>query len=68
MIKNLASWDRMARFVIGAALIVAYFAGFGGGWMVISLIAGVVFVGTAFMNHCPLYRLFGLATCPLERH
>ncbi|MBT8152499.1 DUF2892 domain-containing protein [Epibacterium ulvae] len=68
MTKNLASWDRIARILIGAALIVGYFAGIGGAWMVIGLIAGVVFVGTAFINHCPLYRIFGLSTCPLERN
>lgn len=67
MIKNLASWDRIARLALGAALIIAYFAGLGGGWMIIGLIVGIVFVGTALMNHCPLYRIFGLATCPLDR-
>lgn len=67
MIKNLATWDRMGRLILGAALIIAYFTGIGGGWMVVALIAGVVFVATAALNHCPLYRIFGLATCPLDR-
>lgn len=67
MIKNLASWDRIARLVLGAALIAAYAMGIGGGLMIIGLIAGIVFVATAFINHCPLYRIFGLATCPLEK-
>ncbi len=68
MIKNLATWDRMGRLILGAALIIAYFAGIGGGWMILALIAGIVFVATAVLNHCPLYRIFGLATCPLERN
>ncbi len=68
MIKNLASWDRIARLLIGVALIAAYFAGFGGGWMIVGAIVGAILAGTAFLNHCPLYRIFGLATCPLERH
>lgn len=68
MIKNLASWDRIARLVLGAALIIAYFAGIGGSWMIIALIAGIIFAATAVMNHCPLYRIFGLSTCPLERN
>ncbi|MQY41609.1 DUF2892 domain-containing protein [Epibacterium sp. SM1969] len=68
MIKNLASWDRIARLIIGVALVAAYFAGIGGGLMVIGLIVGIVLAATSMMNHCPLYRIFGLATCPLEKH
>jgi hypothetical protein len=29
--------------------------------------AGVVLMGTAMLRYCPLYAVFGMSTCPLER-
>ncbi|MEX3017401.1 DUF2892 domain-containing protein [Gymnodinialimonas hymeniacidonis] len=57
--RNLATWDRAARFVLGALLIVLAAMGTIGLWGYI----GAVFVATAFMNFCPIYRVFGLKTC-----
>lgn len=57
--RNLAQWDRTARFVLGALLIVLAITGTVGAWGYL----GVIFVGTAFMNFCPLYRIVGFKTC-----
>lgn len=59
MTRNLASWDRMARFVLGAALILLALAGVIGAWGYL----GVILVGTGFVNFCPLYRIVGFKTC-----
>jgi len=57
--RNLASWDRIARVVFGAALVIGALTGAIGlwGWV------GIVFLATAGMNFCPLYRIIGFKTC-----
>ena len=62
MLKNVGSIDRIARIVVGVALI-AYALGMFGpsqyswlGWI------GVVPLLTAFMGTCPAYSIFGLST------
>lgn len=59
MTRNLADWDRIARFVLGALLIVLAVIGTIGIWGYL----GIVLVGTAFLKFCPIYRIFGLKTC-----
>jgi hypothetical protein len=58
MTFNVASWDRILRLILGAALIALVFVGpktpFG--WI------GAIFVVTALAGFCPLYRLFGIST------
>ncbi|WP_299869217.1 DUF2892 domain-containing protein [uncultured Roseobacter sp.] len=57
--RNLGTADRVIRLVGGAALVVLALMGTIGlwGWV------GLVFVATAFVNFCPIYRLIGLKTC-----
>lgn len=57
--RNLGTFDRIARFAIGALLIVLSLTGSIGIWGWI----GAILVATAFMNFCPIYRIFGLKTC-----
>ena len=61
MKKNVGSIDRYARLVLGAvALGAGYFfqSWFG--------LIGLVFIGTALINFCPIYAIFGLNTCPVK--
>lgn len=55
---NLHSIDRIARLVLGAAILSLVFIGpqtpFG--------YIGVVLIATAFINFCPLYRIFNFST------
>jgi len=57
--RNLGRFDRLARLVLGALLVVLAVTGTIGvwGWL------GAIFVATAFMNFCPVYRVLGLKTC-----
>ena len=57
--RNLGTIDRIARLVVGALLIILALTGTIGVWGWI----GVILVATAFMNFCPIYRVFGLKTC-----
>ena len=56
--SNVGSLDRILRIVVGAALMVLALVGTIGTWGW----AGAIFVGTAFMKFCPVYRIFGLKT------
>jgi len=63
MSLNVGTFDRIARVVIGLALI-AFALGYlapGTGWNWIGWI-GVVPILTALFGICPTYRLFGLST------
>jgi len=62
MIKNVGSTDKIIRLVLGLALIVGALLGYGI-WMWV----GVILVATALINWCPIYRILGLKTCPLEK-
>lgn len=57
--KNMGSADKIARLVIGAILVVLALTGTIGiwGWL------GLILIGTAFLNFCPLYRIVGIKTC-----
>lgn len=56
---NVGSIDRVARLVVGAALIALVFVGPQTPWGWI----GVIPVVTALAGFCPAYRLFGIRTC-----
>lgn len=57
--RNLAQWDRIARIVIGALLVLGALTSTIGlwGWV------GAVLLATAGMSFCPIYRVLGVKTC-----
>ena len=59
MKKNMASWDRAARVVIGLVLIALALTGSIGLWGWI----GVVPLLTGLVGNCPLYSVVGIKTC-----
>ncbi|QYX56454.1 DUF2892 domain-containing protein [Roseovarius sp. SCSIO 43702] len=66
MSRNMGSIDRGLRLVIAVALLVAAFGTtmLGSGilyWL--ALIVAGVFILTALVGTCPLYRIAGLKTC-----
>lgn len=68
MKKNVGSIDKIIRIVF--ALVVAvlfYFKVISGTFGIILLVLGAVLLVTALVNFCPLYRLFGLSTCPVKQ-
>ena len=68
MTQNVGHIDRIARVIIGIALLaVAIPIGFPStGWNWIGWI-GILPLVTAVFGYCPLYSLLGLSTCPLKR-
>ncbi len=60
---NEASWDRIARVVLGAVLLLLGLFGVVPGVLGIVLdVLGAVLVLTGVVGFCPLYRLFKFST------
>ena len=70
MTTNLGTIDRVFRLLLGIILLAAPFvsglAMFESSTAtIISIVAGIVMVGTSAMKFCPLYRVFGIRTCKI---
>lgn len=63
MLINESNFDRIIRTATGITLVLAAATGFIGLWGWI----GVVPLGTGLAGFCPLYKLFGLSSCPIPR-
>ena len=59
MTRNLGQIDRIARMALGGLMILLAAMGTIGIWGYL----GVIFVGTAFVSFCPIYRAFCLKSC-----
>ena len=62
MKRNLGSFDRYFRLALGLAVVVAglYYQHWFG-------LLGLVFIGTALVNWCPIYAVLGINTCSLPK-
>jgi len=65
MKANVGNADRIVRIIVGLALLSLVFV-LQGSVRWVGLI-GLVPLLTAFARFCPLYRLFGLSSCPLSK-
>lgn len=70
MTTNLGNLDPIFRALLGIVLLAAPFVSGlaifdGTAATVISVIAGLVMLGTSAMKFSPLYRIFGIRTCKL---
>jgi fatty acid desaturase len=67
MTPNVGGFDRIARIVVGLALIAfAVLAPATVSWKWVGYI-GVVPLLTALVGFCPAYTLLGLNTCPMKK-
>ena len=68
MTANVGSTDKIVRLVLAlAAVVFAFLTGIGTALGIVLLVVGVVLAVTAFTGFCPLYRVFGISTCPVRR-
>ena len=66
MVRNEGTADRIVRVVLGVVLVAAWAFGWLTGTLAVVLgVLGVVLIGTGAIGFCPIYRLFGIATCPV---
>lgn len=63
MKANVGGIDRIARIVIGLALIALTLTGTIGVWGWI----GIVPIATAALGFCPLYTVLGFNSCPMKK-
>jgi Protein of unknown function (DUF2892) len=63
MQRNEASWDRAARIVVGLGLLSLTVVGPQTLWGLV----GIVPILTGSLGICPLYTVFGISTCPVEK-
>lgn len=60
--------DRIIRLLIAAAAVFLYFNGTLTGTLgLVAIVVAVIFALTSLVSFCPIYRLVGLSTCPVER-
>jgi hypothetical protein len=64
--KNVGGLDRILRIAIGLALIAGFFLNSEASLRWLYLI-GIIPLATGLMQTCPLYRMFGFSTCPVEK-
>jgi hypothetical protein len=70
MTSNVGTIDRGLRLVLGLVLLAAPFVSGmalfnSSAATIISVIVGLVMVGTSAMKFCPMYRIVGVQTCKL---
>lgn len=67
MSSNVGNLDRIVRLVIAAvAAGLAFVAGPGSVLGIVLFVVAAIMLGTAAVGFCPLYRLFGISTCPVR--
>ena len=62
MLTNEGKADRILRVVLGLGLLSLVFIGPQTAWGYV----GIIPLMTGLIGFCPLYRVFGLSTCPLK--
>jgi hypothetical protein len=66
MVRNEGNVDRIVRALVGVALLAAWGLGWVGGTVAVVLaVVAAVLLLTAAVGFCPLYRVFGMSTCPV---
>jgi hypothetical protein len=63
MKSNEAGWDRIARIAVGLGLLSLIVVG-PQTWLGL---LGLIPLVTGLWGFCPLYRMFGLSTCPVAK-
>lgn len=62
MKKNEGKVDRILRILVGLGLISLVFVGPQSMWGLV----GIVPLATGVFGFCPLYKVFGFNTCPID--
>jgi hypothetical protein len=66
MQKNMSNLDRIIRLLVAAVAVYAYYAGLVTGTLgIVALVVAGIFLLTSLVSFCPLYRVFGISTCPV---
>lgn len=67
MQKNMGTLDRVVRLLIAAVAVFLFYNGTLSGTVgIVALVVAAVFTLTSVVRFCPIYKLVGLSTCPVE--
>ena len=68
MKRNMGNADRVIRLLIALAVAILYYTNILTGTLaIILLVIAGIFVLTSLVSICPLYSLFGIHTCPMQK-
>jgi hypothetical protein len=68
MKKNMGNTDKGIRIVIAIGIALLYYFNVIEGTLAYVLMAlAIIFLLTSFVSFCPLYTLFGVSTCKVEK-
>jgi hypothetical protein len=68
MKKNMGSTDKVIRILLAAIMAGLYFSNTVTGTLgIILLVFSAIFVLTSLVSFCPLYTLFGINTCAVNK-
>lgn len=67
MKKNIGTIDKVVRVTIAAIIAILFFTNVITGTLgIVLLFLAGVFALTSLINFWPIYRIFGLSTCPVK--
>ncbi|MDP5336836.1 MAG: DUF2892 domain-containing protein [Paracoccaceae bacterium] len=66
MTKNVGGIDRIARIVLGLALLIGFAFNSGGAYSWAYLL-GIIPLATGLIGWCPPYSLLGINTCSVKK-
>ncbi len=68
MSPNVGSTDKIVRLVVAVvAVILAFVTGPGSVLGIVLWIVAAIMALTALVGMCPLYKIFGINTCPADK-
>ncbi|MBI9066076.1 MAG: DUF2892 domain-containing protein [Salinivirgaceae bacterium] len=68
MKKNMGGFDRILRIIVALLVVIAFYMDIVSGVFGIVLLAvAAIFVLTSFVSFCPLYKIFGISSCPVKK-
>lgn len=68
MKKNMGSADKIIRIILAVVLAILSYTGVVSGTLgIVAMVLAAVFVLTSVISFCPLYAIFGMSTCPVEK-
>ena len=63
MNRNVGSVDKIIRLIVGIGLVAFGILGASGSTLgIAAIIIGAVLIGTALINFCPLFKIFGISS------
>ncbi len=68
MKKNMGTTDKIIRLIVAAIFAALYFTNTVTGTIgIVLLVLAGIFVLTSLISVCPLYSMFGISSCPVEK-